>query len=89
MVRGGALERGVTVGEHAAVGGDLPVAVTLGVGDDLDDRGGEGRARPSMPRSVADPWVDTAPVAVASQYPVPSAVEAIEMTGPNSWPSGV
>ena len=40
------------------------------------------------PRSVAEPWPDTAPMAVASQYPDPSAVEAMEITGPMSRPSG-
>ena len=61
-----AVEGGVTEGEHAAVGGGEPVAVSVGGGGDGDD-GLVERQLPSLPWKAASPKVNTPPSAAASQ----------------------
>ena len=64
--RGRAVERGVAVGEHAAVGGDQPVALAGGVAA-MPTTGGRAAGSPVEPWKAASPKVNTPPSPATSQ----------------------
>ena len=78
-----AKEPGVAEREHAAIGGDQPVALAVRGGRHAHHRR-EQRSTPMDPTYGASPKLNTPPSAATTQYPLPTGSEAMATAGASS-----